>query len=87
MALENVFAFTKTHTSERTDVVKKRLTQQLTTTKIISTNRGWRNIFTQLDTEHYFHCLNIHHSYSLLWSDIVHVFDTFAIIIIISVWI
>lgn len=45
-APENVFAFTKTHTTEQTDVMKKTNATITTTTKIVSTNRGWRNIFT-----------------------------------------
>ena len=45
-APENVFAFTKTRTSERTDVVKTPASTITTTTKVVSTSRGWRNIFS-----------------------------------------
>jgi 3-dehydroquinate synthase len=45
-APENVFAFAKTQTTERTDVMKKTNATITTTTKIVTTNRGWRNIFT-----------------------------------------
>ena len=45
-APENVFAFTKTHTTERTDVVKTPAATITTTTKVVSTSRGWRNIFS-----------------------------------------
>jgi 3-dehydroquinate synthetase len=45
-APENVFAFTKTHATERTDVVKTPAATITTTTKVVSTSRGWRNIFS-----------------------------------------
>jgi 3-dehydroquinate synthase len=45
-APENVFAFTKTHTAERTDVVKTPASTITTTTKVVSTSRGWRNVFS-----------------------------------------
>jgi hypothetical protein len=45
-APENVFAFTKTRTSERTDVVKTPASTITTTTKVVSTSRGRRNIFS-----------------------------------------
>lgn len=46
-APQNVFAFTKTHTSERTEVVKPSSSMTVTTkTKVVTTGRGWRNVFT-----------------------------------------
>ena len=45
-APENVFTFTKTRTSERTDVVKTPASTITTTTKVVSTSRGRRNIFS-----------------------------------------
>lgn len=46
-APKNVFAFTKTHLDEKTEVVKTSATTvTTTTTKVVSTNRGWRNIFS-----------------------------------------
>lgn len=45
-APENVFAFTKTHLDEKSEVVKTSATTVTTTTKVVSTSRGWRNIFS-----------------------------------------
>jgi 3-dehydroquinate synthase len=45
-APKNVFAFTKTHTSEKSEVVKTPAATVTTTTQIVSTSRGWRNIFS-----------------------------------------
>lgn len=45
-APDNVFAFTKTHLEEKSEVVKKASTTVTTTTKVVSTSRGWRNIFS-----------------------------------------
>lgn len=45
-APENVFAFTKTHRSERSETVKTPNATVTTTTKVVSTSRGWRNIFS-----------------------------------------
>lgn len=45
-APENVFAFTKTQTTERTNVVQQTNVTVMTTTKVVSTSRGWRNIFS-----------------------------------------
>lgn len=45
-APSNVFAFTKTHTSEQRSVVKQSSATVTTTTKVVSTSRGWRNIFS-----------------------------------------
>jgi hypothetical protein len=45
-APHNVFAFTKTHLTEKSEVVKKSSTTVTTTTKVVSTSRGWRNIFS-----------------------------------------
>lgn len=44
-APNNVFAFTKTHLSEKSEVVKTSAATVTTTTKVVSTSRGWRNIF------------------------------------------
>ena len=44
-APKNVFAFTKTHLSEKSEVVKTSAATVTTTTKVVSTSRGWRNIF------------------------------------------
>lgn len=45
-APENVFAFTKTHLTEKSEVVKTSSATVTTTTKVVSTSRGWRNIFS-----------------------------------------
>lgn len=45
-APNNVFAFTKTHDSEKTDVVQTANATVTTTTKVVSTSRGWRNVFS-----------------------------------------
>lgn len=45
-APENVFEFTKKHTTQKSDVIKTSAATVTTTTKIVSTSRGWRNIFT-----------------------------------------
>jgi len=45
-APENVFEFTKTHLTEKSEVVKKSSATVTTTTKVVSTSRGWRNIFS-----------------------------------------
>jgi len=45
-APKNVFAFEKTHTEEFTDVKKVGSKTVTTNTKVVSTGRGWRNIFT-----------------------------------------
>jgi len=45
-APSNVFAFTKTHTTENSSVVKQSSATVTTTTKVVSTSRGWRNIFS-----------------------------------------
>jgi 3-dehydroquinate synthase len=45
-APKNVFAFTKTHLEEKSEVVKTSSTTVTTTTKVVSTSRGWRNIFS-----------------------------------------
>ncbi|KAL7536677.1 hypothetical protein ACHAXR_007328 [Thalassiosira sp. AJA248-18] len=46
-APENVFSFTKTHLSEKSEVVNPTSsTTVTTTTKVVSTSRGWRNIFS-----------------------------------------
>ena len=45
-APENVFAFTKTHLDEKSEVVKTSAATVTTTTKVVSTSRGWRNIFS-----------------------------------------
>jgi hypothetical protein len=45
-APENVFSFTKTRTSEKTDVVVNATSTITTITKVVSTSRGWRNVFT-----------------------------------------
>ena len=45
-APKNVFAFTKTHLSEKSEVTKTSAATVTTTTKVVSTSRGWRNIFT-----------------------------------------
>lgn len=45
-APKNVFAFTKTHLSEKSEVVKNSATTVTTTTKVVSTSRGWRNVFS-----------------------------------------
>ena len=45
-APKNVFAFTKTHLTEKSEVVKKSNATVTTTTKVVSTSRGWRNIFS-----------------------------------------
>lgn len=44
-APNNVFAFTKTHLSKKSEVVKTPSSTVTTTTKVVSTSRGWRNIF------------------------------------------
>eukprot|EP00565_Helicotheca_tamesis_P002299 CAMPEP_0185736216 /NCGR_PEP_ID=MMETSP1171-20130828/27254_1 /TAXON_ID=374046 /ORGANISM="Helicotheca tamensis, Strain CCMP826" /LENGTH=528 /DNA_ID=CAMNT_0028406755 /DNA_START=70 /DNA_END=1656 /DNA_ORIENTATION=- len=45
-APENVFAFTKTLKSESTEVVKSPAAITTTKTKVVTTSRGWRNVFT-----------------------------------------
>lgn len=45
-APDNVFAFTKTQLEEKSEVVKTSSTTVTTTTKVVSTSRGWRNIFS-----------------------------------------
>lgn len=46
-APKNVFAFTKTQLSEKSEVIKTSPTQTVTTTtKVVSTSCGWRNIFS-----------------------------------------
>jgi hypothetical protein len=45
-APKNVFAFTKTQTTEKSEVVKTSSATITTTTKVVSTSRGWRNIFS-----------------------------------------
>lgn len=45
-APENVFAFTKTHSLEKSEVVKTSSATVTTTTKVVSTSRGWRNVFS-----------------------------------------
>jgi 3-dehydroquinate synthase len=45
-APKNVFAFTKTHTIEKSEVVKTSSATVTTTTKVVSTSRGWRNVFS-----------------------------------------
>mmetsp|Transcript_38104 Transcript_38104/g.65100 ORF Transcript_38104/g.65100 Transcript_38104/m.65100 type:complete len:540 (+) Transcript_38104:167-1786(+) len=45
-APKNVFAFTKTHLSEKSEVVKTAAATVTTTTKVVSSSRGWRNIFS-----------------------------------------
>lgn len=44
-APENVYAFTKTHTEEYTQVLKTRSSTVTTTTQVVTTSHGWRNIF------------------------------------------
>mmetsp|Transcript_42774 Transcript_42774/g.90937 ORF Transcript_42774/g.90937 Transcript_42774/m.90937 type:complete len:425 (-) Transcript_42774:835-2109(-) len=44
-APKNVFAFTKTQVTEKSEVVKTSAATVTTTTKVVSTSRGWRNIF------------------------------------------
>jgi hypothetical protein len=45
-APKNVFAFTKTHSVEKSEVVKTSSATVTTTTKVVSTSRGWRNVFS-----------------------------------------
>ena len=45
-APKNVFAFTKTQSLEKSEVVKTSSATVTTTTKVVSTSRGWRNIFS-----------------------------------------
>jgi len=45
-APKNVFAFTKTHRSEKSEVVKTSSSTVTTTTQVVCTSRGWRNIFS-----------------------------------------
>mmetsp|Transcript_24774 Transcript_24774/g.59742 ORF Transcript_24774/g.59742 Transcript_24774/m.59742 type:complete len:545 (+) Transcript_24774:179-1813(+) len=45
-APKNVFAFTKTHLTEKSEVIKTPAATVTTTTKVVSTSRGWRNIFS-----------------------------------------
>ena len=45
-APKNVFAFNKTQTTEKSEVVKTSSATITTTTKVVSTSRGWRNIFS-----------------------------------------
>lgn len=45
-APNNVFAFTKTHFTEKSEVTKTSNATVTTTTKVVSTSRGWRNIFS-----------------------------------------
>ena len=45
-APSNVYAFTKTHLSEKRQVTKTSAATVTTTTKVVSTSRGWRNVFS-----------------------------------------
>lgn len=45
-APKNVFAFTKTQLTEKSEVVKTPAATVTTTTKVVTTSRGWRNIFS-----------------------------------------
>jgi len=45
-APENVFSFEKTHVEENVSVERKGNKLTTTTTKTVSTGRGWRNVFT-----------------------------------------
>lgn len=45
-APKNVFAFHKIQTTEKSEVVKTSSATITTTTKVVSTSRGWRNIFS-----------------------------------------
>jgi hypothetical protein len=45
-APKNVFAFTKTQSVEKSEVVKTSSATVTTTTKVVSTSRGWRNVFS-----------------------------------------
>lgn len=45
-APKNVFAFTKTQSLEKSEVVKTSSATVTTTTKVVSTSRGWRNVFS-----------------------------------------
>lgn len=45
-APENVFAFTKTSTSEQVNVEKNSVSTVTTKTTVVSTSRGWRNVFS-----------------------------------------
>lgn len=45
-APENVFSFTKTATHETTDVIRKGSSIITTSTKVVTSGRGWRNVFT-----------------------------------------
>ena len=45
-APDNVFAFTKKHSIEKSEVVKTSSTTVTTTTKVVSTSRGWRNTYS-----------------------------------------
>lgn len=45
-APKNVFAFTKTHFTEKSEVTKTPNATVTTTTKVVTTSRGWRNIFS-----------------------------------------
>ncbi|KAL7512341.1 hypothetical protein ACHAXN_009412 [Cyclotella atomus] len=45
-APSNVFAFTKTHLTSKRQVTKTSNATVTTTTKVVSTSRGWRNIFS-----------------------------------------
>lgn len=45
-APENVFSFTKTSTYETTDVIRKGSSIITTSTKTVTSGRGWRNVFT-----------------------------------------
>ncbi|KAL3804390.1 hypothetical protein HJC23_011318 [Cyclotella cryptica] len=45
-APKNVFAFTKTHFTEKSEVTKTSNATVTTTTKVVTTSRGWRNIFS-----------------------------------------
>ena len=45
-APNNVFAFTKTHRTESSQVVTTPSATVTTTTQVVSNSRGWRNVFT-----------------------------------------
>jgi len=45
-APENVFSFTKTSTHETSDVIRKGSSIITTSTKVVTSGRGWRNVFT-----------------------------------------
>jgi 3-dehydroquinate synthase len=45
-APENVFAFNKKHEAEKSEVTQTSAATVTTTTRVVSTSRGWRNVFT-----------------------------------------